>query len=381
MQPAEILRKFKRLLPWRSLTVVLVVAFMISQPVFWPGGFGFSKGESVATKTVETVGKNAQGQITKTVETTKFDDGKTLWDWLSLLGVPLSLAILGYWLQQAQQKRAEKLAEEQRELAADETKEEVLQVYFDRLSVLLVDKNLLAIAAKGERGTTLEEKELLDSAVDVIRARTLSILRRFEKDPERKTSVIRFLIEADIVSKLKLNLSGADLSGVNLSGANLSDADVCDADLSGADLCGANLTNAKLSNVNLSGADLRHTNLSHANLYHANLSEANLQDAELKGALLIEANLQNANLQSANLQSANLIESNIRGAILFGTNLSSAVGFTEEELKDTKLCRTILPDGEISNRDCKLKNYSSQDFQPLPSLDSWTRGRSLKDSE
>jgi hypothetical protein len=177
-QSAEIFRKLKRLVSWRSLTFMLGVALVItavklSEPVLWPGGLGLGKGESVATKTVEFVGKNAQGQTTKTVETTKIDDGKTLWDWLSLLGVPLSLFILGSWLQQAQQKRAEKLAEEQRELAADETKEEVLQVYFDRLSVLLVDKNLLAIAdkvnPKESEGTesqpkisaTAEERELL----------------------------------------------------------------------------------------------------------------------------------------------------------------------------------------------------------------------------
>jgi hypothetical protein len=304
----------KRLLPWRSLTVALVVAVgitvvKIAEPVLWPGGVGLSKGESVTTKTVESVGKNAQGQITKTVETTKIDDGKTLWDWLSLLGVPLSLAILGYWLQQVQQKRAEDLAKEQqkraedlakeqRELAAEETKEEVLQVYFDRLSVLLVDKNLLAISA--ELGTkewngrsTAEERELLDSAVDVIRARTLSILRRFEKDLERKNSVIRFLIEADIVSKLKLNLSKADLSKADLSKANLSNA-----------------------------------NLSNANLSKANLRGANLSKADLSGADLIVANLSKADLSGANLS---------------GANLSGARGLTEDHLQNAKLCRTPPP--------------------------------------
>ncbi len=332
MQPDEILRKFKRLLPWRSLTVVLVVAVVIavvkvSEPVLWPGGVGLGKGESVATKTVESVGKNAQGQITKTVETTKIDDGKTLWDWLSLLGVPLSLAILGYWLQQAQQKRAEKLAEEQRELAADETKEEVLQAYFDRLSVLLVDKNLLALAAKIElrRAPTPEEIELLNSAVDVIRARTLSILRRFEKDPERKTSVIRFLIEADIVSKLKLNISGAKLSRSDLSGAFLSSAKLSLANLSGA---------------KLSDADLSRSDLSGANLISAKLSGAKLSGAKLSGAFLNSADLSGADLNSADLS---------------GAALSTAYGLTEDQLKDAKLCQTQLPPGITldPNRDCK----------------------------
>ncbi|MDV3348190.1 hypothetical protein D0962_35165 [Leptolyngbyaceae cyanobacterium CCMR0082] len=75
-------------------------------------------------------------------------NGKTLWEWLELLGVPLTLAILGYFLQQQEQKRAREYADQQREIAADEAKDEILQAYFDRLSVLLVDKNLLAIASK-----------------------------------------------------------------------------------------------------------------------------------------------------------------------------------------------------------------------------------------
>jgi hypothetical protein len=269
-----------------SLTAV-VGAVYLTKPLLWPGGVGIERGETVTTERVE---KDAKGIPVKT--TTKRDDGKTLWDWLSLLGVPLSLAILGFGLQLSQQKRAEKVAQEQRErdqkivkeqreIAADETKEEVLQVYFDRLSALLVDKNLLAIASKvysteaqeaesqPKTEATLEERELLDSAVDVIRARTLSILRRFDNDPERKTSVTRFLIEADIVGKLKLSLSGANLSDANLNGANLN---------------GANLINANLNDANFFGADLSDANLSIANLFDANLNDANLSIANLFGA-------------------------------------------------------------------------------------------------
>jgi uncharacterized protein YjbI with pentapeptide repeats len=366
--------KRKRLISWRSLTVVGVVAVVIvvvkiSEPVLWPGGVGLSKGESVATKTVESVGKNAQGQITKTVETTKIDDGKTLWDWLSLLGVPLSLAILGYWLQQAQQKRAEKLAEEQRELAADETKEEVLQVYFDRLSVLLVDKNLLAIAAKVHatetQGTesqpqiraTAEDRELLDSAVDVIRARTLSILRRFENDSERKTSVIRFLIEADIVSKLKLNLSGANLSGADLSRTDLRDANLSGANLSGADLSGTDLRDANLSRADLRDANLRGTNLSGADigfafLIGADFCSATLSGTDLTHSFLIGAKLNGAHLRCAYLEGVDLSGADLSGAYFGDTDISLTRGLTEEQLEGAKLCRTLLPDGIYSQRDC-----------------------------
>ena len=212
-----------------SLTAIVGAVYLL-KPWLWPGGLGFDKGETVTTERVE---KDAKGIPVKT--TTKRDGGKTLWDWLSLLGVPLSLTILGLCFQLIQQKRSE-----------DKTKEDILQAYLDRLSALLVDKNLRAIATKVNASETqgnedqlkseptIEERELLDSSVDVIRARTLSILRRFENDSERKTSVIRFLIEADIVSKLKLSLKGANLSGADLRGASLSGADLRGASLSSA---------------------------------------------------------------------------------------------------------------------------------------------------
>jgi Holliday junction resolvase len=42
--------------------------------------------------------RDSTGKVIKTVEVEQ--SGKTLWDWLSVLGVPLSLAVLGFWFQQ-----------------------------------------------------------------------------------------------------------------------------------------------------------------------------------------------------------------------------------------------------------------------------------------
>lgn len=277
-----------------SLTVVVGAVYLV-KPWFWPGGLGMDKGETVTTERVE---KDAKGIPVKT--TTKHDDGKTLWDWLGLLGVPLSLAFLGLWFQWIQQKRAE-----------DEAKEEVLQVYIDRLSMLLVDKNLLAIGSKvyptetqenesqPKNEATLEERELLDSAVDVIRARTLSILRRFENDPERKTSVIRLLIDVDVVSKLNLDLSGVNLNDTNLGESNLSGANLTKANLTKAKLVRAKLIRAKLLQSDLSNANLIGANLSYSDLIFANLSEADLGSANLIGANLGGADLSRANLNGA----------------------------------------------------------------------------------
>lgn len=294
--------------------------------------------------------------------------GKTVWDWLSLLGVPLTLAILGYILQQQERnraeilkeqerERAEKLSREQREIAANEAKEEILQVYFDRLSTLLVDKNILAIAAKvhspqekqGDDQPTItitsEERELLDSAVDVIRARTLSILRRFEGDADGKTSVIRFLLESEVIGKAKLNLNGADLREIDLAHAELFLAKLAGANLFQADLFQANLFRAELIGANLTGADLRYANLTEACLILANLAGADLHNANLRGAALGDANLIGADLTGANLT----------GAVRYMGGTRESQDLTDEQLISAKLCRTTLPDGITldPNRDCE----------------------------
>lgn len=121
------LKKLKSSRPTIGLLCIfgMVLFVQILPPIFWPSGIGIQEDQSITTRTVETIEKDTQGKIVKTVLTTTRNNGKTLWDWLSLLGVPLSLAILGYILQQEQRKRAEKLSEEQRKIADNEAKEDV----------------------------------------------------------------------------------------------------------------------------------------------------------------------------------------------------------------------------------------------------------------
>ena len=279
-------------------------------------GFGPGKVETEITK------KDSQDRIIERTTTKTSQEAKTLWDWLSLAGVPLSLAGLGFWLQLQQQKQTKAQLETERDIAEQNRQEEALQNYFDKVSALLVEKNLLAISAKAARP---EEKELLDISVDVIRARTLTTLQRL--DSSRKTSLIGFLLESEVIGKLKLSLAGANLEGANLEGANLR----------GANLEGANLKGAKLREAHLEGA--------------------NLWDVELEGADLFNANLEGANLFNANLEGADLSNANLEGA-----DLVIAKGLTKEQLEGEDppyLCRTKLSRGiDIDpNRDCERERF------------------------
>jgi uncharacterized protein YjbI with pentapeptide repeats len=361
------------------------------RPLLWTGGTGISdtldkifwgdikQSETVVSKTVET---DKQGKTVKTIETIKYNDGKTIWDWLSLLGVPLSLAILGYFLQQQQQKRAEKLSkeqqeraeklskeqqeraeklsEDQRKIADNETKEEVLQTYFDRLSVLLIDRNLIALSNKSNSSTiTPEDQELLDSSLDVIRARTLSILRRFKNDAERKTSVIKFLVETEIVGKSKLNLQGAELQEVNLQGTKLQGAKLQEAKLQGAKLQLARLQGARLQWAELQKAELQEAELQEAELQEAELQEANLQFANLQKAKLQKAKLKGADLRGAELQEAKLQETNLQFAKLQGANLQFA------ELQGADLLIAELQEANLQFANLQFAKLKGADLQNI----------------
>jgi hypothetical protein len=180
--------------------------------------------------------------------------GKTVWDLLQLLIVPLALAVIGLWFAAQQDARQQQIenqrAEAERKLVQQRAQDEALQAYLDQMSALLLEKDLR------------DSKK--DSEVRILaRARTLTVLRRL--GPSSKGTVVQFLYEAGlikgaqpVVSLLQADLSNADLRGATLSHANLFRADLRGAVLSYAHLNPADLSHADLSFAALSGADLSH---------------------------------------------------------------------------------------------------------------------------
>lgn len=206
--------------------------------------------------------------------------GKTLWDWLELLIIPIVLAIGGFTLDQLQsdreaaraavqreleQTRADQRTESERAIATDNQREEALQTYLDDMSELLL---------VGGLRTSSPEAEIRS----VARTRTLSTLRRLDR--ERKGFLLQFLYESQVIGGPDplVQLHKADLSGAILSGAILSGAILVEASLSGANLANATLSGAILMDANLDGADLT----------NANLQQATLNLDTLKGASLTQ---------------------------------------------------------------------------------------------
>jgi hypothetical protein len=240
--------------------------------------------------------------------------GRTVWDWLQMLVVPLMLVAVGFWFTTQQEVRQQQI-EDQR------SQDTALQAYFDGMTNLLID----------EQGTQLRKLEPDTEVQRLIQARTETLFAILDKD--REVSVVLFLARSDVIPK------GDPL--VSLAGIDLSFIDLREIDLSETSLAASNLAHAILTNANLSNSDLRNADLSEANLSRADLSKADLGNADLGNADLGDANLSEANLSDAKLSDADLTDANLTDA-----DLTDAKGWTREQLTAARsLERATMPDG------------------------------------
>jgi len=117
----------------------------------------------------------------------------------------------------------------------------------------------------------------------------------------------------------ELNADGVSLVGVDLSGAFLQ---------------GIRLRKANLVRSNFSSADVRNADLDLANFSDADLHSANFRDATLRGARLAGADLEDADLGGADLAGADLSDTSWVNADLETANLR---GIRWEHIRDLKM--------------------------------------------
>jgi hypothetical protein len=200
--------------------------------------------------------------------------GITVYQWLKVLAVPITVGAVVPWLNWLQRRR-ERYVDDQR------AKDEALQSYLDKMSQLLIDEEL------HNKWGDYDETRV------TARAQTLAVLERL--DPKRKRTVLLFLREARLINRDKyspkeepnrtyyahyVGLKDADFSGAELEGARLIST-LGDQPIS---LKGANLKDAKLSKAILHKADLSDVDLRGSELHDAELHDADLSGADLRGA-------------------------------------------------------------------------------------------------
>jgi uncharacterized protein YjbI with pentapeptide repeats len=275
--------------------------------------------------------------------------GKTLGDWLQLLIVPLVLALAAFALNAAQADRDReqdvRQAAQERRVAEDRAREDALRSYLQQISDLITDHGL---SSASHRGTGLDVRTL---------ARTLTVTTLRRLDAERKSLVLRFLLEGDLITGTttwlkspdgrvpietrlpQVSLAGADLQGVavprflqrrtgpnargqyevvaaSFQGADLRDADFRETHLNGVSLLNADLSGADFRQANLRGADFRFACISRAQFaritvgergddaYTVDFAAVRGRDVDFSGADLTDATFVNARLTEVNLESA-----------------------------------------------------------------------------
>jgi uncharacterized protein YjbI with pentapeptide repeats len=216
-----------------------------------------------------------------------FQRGKTFWDWLQLLIIPLALAIIAIFFNRSERKNEQRIA-------SDNQQEVALQDYIKDMSELLLERNL--------------RKSDGDAEVrNIARVRTLTVLPRL--DGKRKRNVLLFLYDADLIDK------GRQI--IDVSDADFSEADLSEVSLSRPKWIRRNSYEKEAITVisaDLSGVNLRNANLNGANLFRAKLSvEAESQDDyqfEDEIAWLDKRSI------TANLSKAKLVKADLSGAVL-----------------------------------------------------------------
>jgi len=263
----------------------------------------------------------------------EYQRGKTLWDWLQLLLIPLLIAAGGWLFNIQQDNRNEELKKIEINNADkryntdirntnNQLLDNILQKYLDNMQDLIVNHNL---RNSGDN----------DPIRDVARGQTLVAIQRLDPDDPnarsnwRKARLLQFLHEVKLINKDHpiIHMYEAWLDGTDMIATR--------SDLDHDDLSLLALTKANLSNVNMKGIGLSCTGLSQTNLSYAYLDYADLRGASLVNAKLINADLRGAKLTdricgpgirindqgSTDLRGADLSGADLNGAILDGADL------------------------------------------------------------
>jgi uncharacterized protein YjbI with pentapeptide repeats len=303
------------------------------------------KQEDAARKRMRRSGSQKRTRQSKAWTRREFG-GKTVWDWLQLLIVPIMLSLITVaftWQQNERQQRIEGIraqqaqkienqrAEAERDLQEQRAQQATLQAYLDQMGTLLLDRDLRNASENSD-------------VRRLARARTLVVLDALSSD--RRDRVLRFLEETELIQARPpdrppiISLKYASLRNFELTGKQL---------LRGTDLTQAWLSGAELSETHLEGTDL-----SGAHLGGADLRSANLKDAKLSGAYLYDTDLGGANLSGADLSDAEgrfesgarMIRTRLDGADLGGADLTNA-RVTEEQLREAEsLEGATMPNGQ-----------------------------------
>jgi hypothetical protein len=201
-----------------SILVIVIIVIIIGYQFDWTGFNTYS----ITAKTNAPKGTTLPTNVMVTLPS------KTLYDWLQLLFIPTILTLGAVWLTTRQNH--------DREIAQEAHRQTALQGYIDKMSELLLEKDL-------------RHSKPDDEVRNIARLRTLAVFDQL--GPFHKRILLRFLQESGLIYKddTIVNLEFADLQETELDYANLVRTNLSKCYLNMAYLRNADLTDADLTNA------------------------------------------------------------------------------------------------------------------------------------
>jgi len=303
--------------------------------------------------------------------------GKGLWDYLDVFAIPftsgLFILYLARTLEESARKRERRHAQGRERAREEEARSKELQAYFDRVSSILFADNIQCFfldKGSGFKGHNAPAAAYI--ARNVIRARTLAILRFFSSDAEKKSSVVLFLSETRALERIEVSLAGCDLRQAVLPNIDLENANLQEAELNGAILRSARLGGANLKKAWLVDADLVcawFNDMETVTAYLQNglcLHEQDVNGASLGGAILEGADMRWTYLLRVNLNSARLGGADLRSAHVYDCDLGgsdlSGVDFVGAQLKKTTFSGSRLELTDFSGAELSEASFTGTDL-------------------
>ena len=243
--------------------------------------------------------------------------GKTLWDAIQTVGLPLTVLLISNSFSYTSQMHASQNAIEQKNIELAKEADAERQIFLDSYLLQMMD----FVRTEDpwdchDNGKDCKYWKKNDTQFLLARLKTLVAIQML--DPRRQQLVIQFL-----------QSSGLNTGMITDKGAQYGLLD-------GGNLARANLRGADLEGLHLDGVDLQYANLEKSNLVRTSLKEANLKGANLSDSRIERATLINVNLEEAKLFRASLICTRIRGANLKGARLNGVKFYeTDPDLQET----------------------------------------------
>jgi len=228
-------------------------------------------------------------------------EGKTLWDWLDLLLIPIALAIFAYFSSK-EIKKIELM------VSIERTRDISLQSYIEKVtdylsqgSLKIMDTSKNEINNEVEDNLTHNDAQQQAKAIEIRRLVTLLTKTTLKMlDGERKGLVIQFLYDAKLITisnienKPIISLKGADLSTIDFSSELVRISNKLKKDFQHEEFHDIDLSETNLSRANFYGVHFHNSNFNFANCVNANFQNAFIKSSSFLNAILDKADFSNS---------------------------------------------------------------------------------------